>query len=70
MYESFGMGGVLVFKFSEFEIPIADVIKATGYEPLFGHRSGRKSKTHWLCYMKGVSKPLAQERINYEQGQQ
>lgn len=23
-----------------------------GEEPLFGHRSGKQAKTHWLCFMK------------------
>ena len=25
---------------------------AIGKEPLFGHRSGKKSNTHWACFMK------------------
>lgn len=46
--------GVLVFKWSEFDIPAADVWKAIGQRPLFGHHSGKKSKTFWGCFMKGV----------------
>lgn len=46
--------GVLIFKWSEYQIPTRKVIEALGQEPLFGHRSGTKMKTHWLCYMKGV----------------
>lgn len=23
-----------------------------GQEPLFGHRSGKKMNTHWMCFMK------------------
>lgn len=45
--------GVLIFKWSEYEIPAAKVWKAIGRKPLFGHHSGRKSKTFWACYMKG-----------------
>lgn len=45
--------GVLIFKWSEYEIPAAKVWKAIGKKPLFGHHSGRKSKTFWACYMKG-----------------
>ena len=45
--------GVLVFKWSEYEIPAADVWKAIGQRPLFGHHSGKKSKTFWACFMKG-----------------
>lgn len=28
------------------------VINAIGHLPLFGHISGRKSKTHWMAFMK------------------
>lgn len=48
------IGGVLVFKWSEYEIPAEDVWRAIGQKPLFGHHSGRKSKTFWGCFMKGV----------------
>ena len=46
--------GVLIFKWSEYDIPAADVWKALGKKPLFGHHSGKKSKTFWGCYMKGT----------------
>lgn len=44
--------GVLIFKWSECDIPAEDVWKAIGQRPLFGHHSGRKSKTFWGCFMK------------------
>jgi hypothetical protein len=44
--------GVLVFKWSEVEIPLKKVLEAIGCEPLFGHRSGKHNNTHWLCFMK------------------
>lgn len=44
--------GTLIFKWSEVQIPTAEVIKAIGQEPLFGHRSGRKMNTHWMTFMK------------------
>ena len=47
--------GTLIFKWSEIQIPTRKVIEAIGCEPLFGHISGRKSKTHWMTFMKGVS---------------
>lgn len=47
--------GTLIFKWSEIDISTRDIIKAIGVEPLFGHRSGKAMKTHWLCFMKGVS---------------
>lgn len=46
--------GVLIFKWSEYDIPADKVWKAIGQKPLFGHHSGRKSKTFWGCFMKGV----------------
>lgn len=44
--------GTLVFKWAEIDIPTRKVIEAIGTEPLFGHRSGKKMQTHWLCFMK------------------
>lgn len=45
--------GVLIFKWSECDIPAAEVWKAIGQKPLFGHHSGKKSTTFWGCFMKG-----------------
>ena len=44
--------GVLIFKWSDIQISTREVINAIGHEPLFGHRSGKKMNTHWMCYMK------------------
>lgn len=44
--------GTLIFKWSEIQIPVQDVIKAIGHEPLFGNRSGKAGKTHWMAFMK------------------
>lgn len=44
--------GVLIFKWSEYDIPAEKVWKAIGQKPLFGHHSGKKSKTFWGCFMK------------------
>lgn len=46
--------GVLIFKWSEFDIPATEIWKAIGRKPLFGHHSGKQSKTFWACYMKGI----------------
>lgn len=46
--------GVLIFKWSEYDLPAAAVWKAIGQKPLFGHHSGKKSRTFWACFMKGV----------------
>lgn len=37
--------GVLIFKWSEYDIPAAEVWKALGHKPLFGHHSGKQSRT-------------------------
>lgn len=47
--------GVLIFKWSEFDIPLRDILALTPARPLFGHRSGKQNKTHWVCFMKTVT---------------
>lgn len=44
--------GVLIFKWNETSYTTREVIDAIGQEPLFGHRSGKKAMTHWMCFMK------------------
>lgn len=46
--------GVLIFKWSEYDIPAEKVWRAIGQKPLFGHHSGKKSTTFWGVFMKGV----------------
>ena len=43
--------GTLVFKWSEAQIKLAEVLALTSEPPLFGDRSGR---THWVVFSKGV----------------
>lgn len=45
-------GGVLVFKWSDVKISTREIINVIGQDPLFGHRSGKKMNTHWMCFMK------------------
>lgn len=45
-------GGTLIFKWNEYQVPVRDVLKAIGEKPLFGHRSGKASKTHWMVFIK------------------
>ena len=45
-------GGVLVFKWSDVSVSTREIINVIGREPLFGHRSGKKMNTHWMCFMK------------------
>ncbi len=49
--------GVLIFKWSDTSISTREVIEALGEEPLFGHRSGKKMNTHWMCFMKVLNEP-------------
>lgn len=44
--------GVLVLKWSDTHYSTRELINAIGQEPLFGHRSGKKMNTHWMCFMK------------------
>ncbi|MBP1926868.1 23S rRNA G2069 N7-methylase RlmK/C1962 C5-methylase RlmI [Sedimentibacter acidaminivorans] len=44
--------GVLIFKWNEEQIKLSQVLKVIEYKPLFGNR---RSKTHWLVFMKGVN---------------
>lgn len=53
--------GVLIFKWSEYNIPAADVWQAIGQKPLFGHHSGKKSGTFWGAFVKGVPWDMGEE---------
>ncbi|MFY3311569.1 SAM-dependent methyltransferase [Achromobacter ruhlandii] len=44
--------GVLIFKWAEVQIPVSQVLALTDHRPLFGHKSGKREKTHWLTFMK------------------
>ena len=44
--------GTLIFKWNETDIPVSEIIKVCGSPPLYGHRSGKGGKTHWLAFIK------------------
>lgn len=47
--------GTLIFKWNEHDVKLSyllDLIKEIGYEPLYGHTTGRQAKTHWMAFMK------------------
>lgn len=46
--------GVLIFKWSEVQVPVREVLALTDRKPLFGHPSGKRSGTHWITFMKGA----------------
>ncbi|WP_100913526.1 class I SAM-dependent methyltransferase [Pseudoalteromonas spongiae] len=45
-------GGVLIFKWNETQIKTSEILKLTDVKPLFGHVSGKRANTHWVCFMK------------------
>lgn len=44
--------GTLVFKWNSNDIDVDRVLALSPVMPLFGHTTGRQSKTHWVCFMK------------------
>ena len=44
--------GTLVFKWYEYRISLAEVLKCAPVKPLLGNRRPRNSKTHWLVFFK------------------
>lgn len=44
--------GTLIFKWSSIQFPLKDILELTKYKPLYGHRSGKKMNTHWVCFIK------------------
>lgn len=46
-------GGFLIFKWNETDIKVSEILKLTSEKPIFGHISGKRSNTHWICFMKG-----------------
>ena len=44
--------GILIFKWNETRITVNRILEIVEHQPLFGHKSGKASKTHWLCFMK------------------
>jgi len=44
--------GILIFKWNETRISVNRILEIIDHQPLFGHKSGKASKTHWLCFMK------------------
>lgn len=45
-------GGVLVFKWYEYRIPLKDVLACCPAKPLLGNRRPKASKTHWVLFIK------------------
>lgn len=47
--------GVLVFKWSEYQVPVSEVLALAKRKPLFGNRRVGKDKAHWLVFMKDAA---------------
>ncbi len=50
--------GILVFKWNETDVTVSEIIKLAPYSPLFGHKSGKLNKTHWIVFMKNAEMEL------------
>ncbi len=48
-------GGTLIFKWNEYQIPVKKIISIIGEKPLFGNRSGKRGKTHWMTFIKTIT---------------
>jgi len=44
--------GTLIFKWNETQIKVSEILKLIDLQPLFGHKSGKQSNTHWICFIK------------------
>jgi hypothetical protein len=44
--------GTLIFKWSETQIKIREILELCDVPPLFGHPTGRKGLTHWIVFIK------------------
>ena len=46
-------GGTLIFKWNEVSVSVREILQLTPEKPLYGHKSGKLSKTHWIAFLKG-----------------
>lgn len=44
-------GGVLVFKWSEVQVPVREVLALAPHQPLVGNQRIGKDRAHWLVFM-------------------
>lgn len=44
--------GTLIFKWNEHDIKVSEILETIGAQPLYGHKSGKLQKTHWLVFYK------------------
>lgn len=44
--------GTLIFKWSERDVKVSEVLKIFSKQPLFGHTTGQSGQTKWMCFLK------------------
>ena len=44
--------GTLIFKWNETQIQVSQILELTPVRPLFGNRYGKRSKSHWIVFLK------------------
>ena len=44
--------GSLIFKWNEYDFKVSEILELAPYQPLFGHKSGKMSLTHWIAFTK------------------
>lgn len=44
--------GTLIFKWNEHEFKVSEILELAPYPPMFGHKSGKLSLTHWVTFTK------------------
>lgn len=44
--------GTLIFKWCSDDIRVSEILKLTPARPLFGHKSGKQQRTHWIAFLK------------------
>jgi ubiquinone/menaquinone biosynthesis C-methylase UbiE len=49
------INGTLIFKWNETDIPVSQILALTDEKPVFGNRSGKAGKTHWIVFQKTKS---------------
>lgn len=48
--------GSLIFKWNETDIPVSAILALTPERPLIGNRCGKRSKSHWIVFLKPSTK--------------
>ncbi|HCR3458565.1 class I SAM-dependent methyltransferase [Proteus mirabilis] len=49
-------GGTLLFKWNETQIPVKQILALTDQKPTAVQRVGKNDKTHWISFLKEISK--------------